>query len=657
MAYGIQNLRRPTVYGGYGSYSDEPSASVGRNTQTYNDDPFFDAPEQPTSSGLQQIGSQQSSGYGLGSEPESQPELANIKAPTIEAPRVDPTNRESSAEDIMNIVNRVYTPATKSRDRYDTLLDTAPERNKPGIGRALVAAGLSLKAQDPLATTEKVMYAPYYRQQADWKEKAEPFYKAAQLENTANVNERNLAGNVVTATTQANKLAEAARQADQRAEIARTTNRIREAQAAGLDVKLDGDRWVGFDNQGRMHELGTSRGMTREQIIDAQGRWNVKASGARADTAAANAQETPIEYTDPNTGKKQWGYARGGRIYPLEVAQPGERPSARPSAGPGVGTSVPITPPGTASSTTPRAPGKPVTGALNRIGTEDAAKTLTPLEQRMETNNKIAGILSRHPDWNNFINYNSDTELYEGMGAPPQPPKRGLFGLGGGSDEDWQRYKDDMDGYNYLRSLLHPGMAPYPTVGGSNAEQKAAREKAKTTTVPSATTTTPPPTGLGPSGYPATSSAPTTSTIGPSTAPNSAKSLPGGGSTTKSNSDGTWMPPSQDNKFAFLPDSWNKYLNRAYKEPGTTPTPKPATPKNVVPQGPVPSKSTAPQATDNGPDPIPERAAAAIPRGSKVDVNGNTFRYTDPQGNVRYYNRETNGWVDYDPLSGPRRRR
>jgi hypothetical protein len=124
------------------------------------------------------------------------------------------SNTDPELQAIMDALNQGYTPDYTSRDRFNQHLDAAPQRGKPSFARKLVASGMSLKADDPIGTAEKVMYAPYLRDQAEWTSKNAPYAQAAQLENVANTQERTLVGNAATA-------ASAQRRADVQAENAR----------------------------------------------------------------------------------------------------------------------------------------------------------------------------------------------------------------------------------------------------------------------------------------------------------------------------------------------------------------------------------------------------------------------------------------------------
>lgn len=152
--------------------------------------------------------------------PQVPPNLAQQTQPDTQA--------QPPANDIAGLMaqlNQIYTPETAARDKYNDLLNSVPERNTPGLARKIVAGGMGLGSKDPLGTMEGVMYAPYLRDMAGWKEKTEPTYRAAQMENTANANERQLAGNVLNAKTQSDRIAETGRIADEKNRITEEKNK------------------------------------------------------------------------------------------------------------------------------------------------------------------------------------------------------------------------------------------------------------------------------------------------------------------------------------------------------------------------------------------------------------------------------------------------
>lgn len=206
-----------------------------------------------------------------------------------------PDSADMSAR-TMDIINRMYSPDTTDRDRFRELLDQAPERGVPSWARTAAASAMSLKADDPIKTAEAVQYAPYHRDMADWTAKADPFSKAAQLENTANVNERALAGNVITAQTAADRTAELGRQADLKNEQALGRNRISMLKVQmGPGWKIDAHNGTTIKmynpTTGEFKDTGMStRWMNEEDKIDAEGEWRVRAAEASGAAAISRIQ-------------------------------------------------------------------------------------------------------------------------------------------------------------------------------------------------------------------------------------------------------------------------------------------------------------------------------------------------------------------------------
>lgn len=196
--------------------------------------------------------------------------------------------------DMKAMIDQFYTPETTSRDRLNRLLDAAPERQEPDWKRKLVASGMGWGAKDPLATMEHVMYAPHQRAMADWKERTGPFQQAAQQENTANINERTLAGNVVVAKTQADKIGEQSRIADEKNRIAKIRADAYKLKAGGWTFKVTGDRVTGYSPSGETKDFGPSGAMDQADKIDLEGKWDVAAARERGAGAYAgtNLRET-----------------------------------------------------------------------------------------------------------------------------------------------------------------------------------------------------------------------------------------------------------------------------------------------------------------------------------------------------------------------------
>lgn len=151
-----------------------------------------------------------------------------IPRPQANLSRVGDTQGQS-IEELAASMDKIYNPQYESRDRYNTLLGDYPEREEPSWARKIVAGSMGMSArnhnENPLTTMESVLNMPHIRDVADWKEQVDPNYKAADLENRSNINERTLAGNILTNKYQTDRFMEQGRQADEKARIAEEKNR------------------------------------------------------------------------------------------------------------------------------------------------------------------------------------------------------------------------------------------------------------------------------------------------------------------------------------------------------------------------------------------------------------------------------------------------
>ena len=231
--------------------------------------------------------------------------------PIMNQPVMDPRQPNLSGpsyDELMSMVNKAYTPDTTARDRFNNLLNSFPERNEPSFARRLVAGGMGLDAraakQNPLATMEGVMYAPYMRDVSAWKEQAGPDYQALQAENAANVNERNLAANILNAKTQGDRWAAQANYQNERNRIAEEKvssqheiGLIRanayKAKNEGATVKIDpgSGQVVATWPTGKVEYLGKVPGSsTAAELADIRGSWAVEAAKTRGEATLGAAK-------------------------------------------------------------------------------------------------------------------------------------------------------------------------------------------------------------------------------------------------------------------------------------------------------------------------------------------------------------------------------
>lgn len=250
----INRLRQQSLMNNYGLTMGGrmPSIQYQQQQPQYDptQDPYFDeGPQQPP--------------------PAAPPISSKSTVSTSPKSQYEPTS--SGIEELVGMTNRIYTPETKERDRYSSLLDNAPEMNNPGLLRALVAGGLAFgsnaKGKEMLDMQGAYMYAPFLRDKAEFETKTKPFYDAASLEQTANSNERTLAGNLATNYTNmeknrmaneqlAEKNAEIARNNDLKYELGRQKNEILFAEKNGTEFNFDGESVLAYRKDGTMWDTG-----------------------------------------------------------------------------------------------------------------------------------------------------------------------------------------------------------------------------------------------------------------------------------------------------------------------------------------------------------------------------------------------------------------
>jgi hypothetical protein len=191
---------------------------------------------------------------------------------------------------IADLMRQFYTPETQAGDAFNQLVRNAPQRNKPGIARRLAASGAALKGGPQSA--EQFMYAPYMRDTADWMAKMDPNYKAAQLENTANANERQLAGSMAQYTMSDRKQTETERKNRSDEEIRRKRAEVYDFKSRNPNMRFDfsGPTVKAADPlTGKVYDTGVATGsMTDMDRINLQGEWGV----ARARESGAQARAT-----------------------------------------------------------------------------------------------------------------------------------------------------------------------------------------------------------------------------------------------------------------------------------------------------------------------------------------------------------------------------
>lgn len=260
-----------------------------------------------------------------------QSEQLEVQPPQVPIPEIPVqggypgTRREPDYLEMM----RAYSPETKASEAYAELLRHYPQKEPPGIGRRAIASMIALKGGPEAA--EKVMYAPYMRDVSAWKEQVEPAFRAAELENRANINERTLLSNSILAKTQMEKQAELSRIADEKNRIQeqryRDQNEVALIRANAYRVKNNGAEvtidkgsgqvvatWKPGSAQypkGHVEYLGKVPGSsTAAELADIAGGYRVEAAEATGKAALERTAVTSAEvYQDEAGHQYEWNSA------------------------------------------------------------------------------------------------------------------------------------------------------------------------------------------------------------------------------------------------------------------------------------------------------------------------------------------------------------
>jgi len=300
MAYGIQNLRRSTVFDqltpgarGYNEYSDDNEvirAPDGQPLERNEYEPSDTRVLRPDGTPLEE-------------PPSGLAKIADVS--------VNPNkpNEQERLKGYLDTIGGAYTPDYTSRNRNDRLLDDAPTRGQPTNWDRTAAILMSLGQKDALGIQERVLQAPYYQKAEEFKLKTEPFYKAAELENRQNINERTLLTNAATTYT----AAERNRIAQENNEAKAENERIR-AQAYAFKqthpnwtIKTDGPNVMAYNPQNPSAppiNLGPSGKMSQIDLENLKGEYRVEAARQTGADAMARTQVAGAEtYVDPATNQ------------------------------------------------------------------------------------------------------------------------------------------------------------------------------------------------------------------------------------------------------------------------------------------------------------------------------------------------------------------
>ena len=459
MAYGMQDLRPRNFF-------DQMTPSYGGGG---GQDPLFF--EQPPPGG----GYDSTTGI-LG--PDGQP-LPTQQAP-ITPPQVGADNSTTETQQLIDAINKVYTPEYASRDRFNRLLDNFPGEYTPTRGDRWTAAFMGLGAGgrqggDSIKTMDYVLQGPRMRDIEEWKLKSDPYGKAAQYENTANANERALAGNVVTGIYNQNKNRIMQEKNQMNYEVSTIRNEVARLRAQGANVRVsfDGPTVLIYEN-GVVRDTGVPTGNMSEMAkISLQNAGRVEAYKQIGANQQANTTLREGQYTVDANGRLY--RIEGTKKTPVDTVE-GEQGPPKPFGGGGGG---------------PQGQLEENRIENNRIEAwlrANPSKYDYVTEEETNTTGKTS-LIGQNPVSNNYD-----------LGSVPQPPEGGKGYLESESAHaaKWQEYKERMARYNELRAKLF-NLPPLPVAGtraggytGANDPNRGATTTATTTIPPTGPSSGPP---------------------------------------------------------------------------------------------------------------------------------------------------------------------
>lgn len=231
-----------------------------------------------------------------------------------------PTMSAKPEYSVADRMKELYTPETAATDRFNNLLASYPERQKPGFWRTVAAILTDLKSGPEMGMT--VAEWPYRKKMEDWKAQVGPAQAAAGLERQTNVNERQMAYQTV--SQELRQQADEARAAnnEEKARIAEMRARIYEYRYMNPNVKFDFSGptvLVADPASGKVTDTGVQTGnLSRMDILNLQHKGRMAEIGARGDIQQdiEATRQTGMEgrqeasgwglYYDPGTNQTYW---------------------------------------------------------------------------------------------------------------------------------------------------------------------------------------------------------------------------------------------------------------------------------------------------------------------------------------------------------------
>jgi len=374
-------------------------------------------------------------GSGVGSQPMSPSSSMGAGSQFAPITPIPSPPRKTLAE-MMQDVDKLYTPETEATDKFNRLLKDFPQYERPSLGRTLVASGMAL-GDNGLENSQKFLNAPYIRDVAAWKELAGPAYNAANLERQSNVNQRTLASNMLTADAANRRADETERYNRDRVEISRINALANQARAQQWEVKVEDGIVIAYDpkNPQSIRTLGRIPGTTSEAEMAAiRGQWTINNTRQEGQNQATNQSALPTnQLRSPDGRVWEPDPIRGGYKEVPFWDQAGKRVN--------FGTTTPGAGGPEAGTTRIPVPGSPV-GELEKGRIEQTAR---------------GNAWEQYPEVREWMTKTTRNGAPRYDWDPMPQVSKGFFGTGWGATT-----QEQVDSYIRARKAVEPNWQPPP---------------------------------------------------------------------------------------------------------------------------------------------------------------------------------------------------
>lgn len=286
--------------------------------------------------------------------------------------------------DVRGRMSELYSPESFATERLNQMFQQFPQRNKPSFLRRIGAALSSISGGPEVG--ERQLYKPYYEAMEDWKTKIGPVSRAAEIEKSTNVNERQFAYQTI-ASELRNKSIEARERNDERNALIRQQRAdVYQWKAQNPDLKFNFDGptvTFAHPKTGQITDTKVPTGnLSDADKIALQGEAALEQIGARG-TEQRKTEGIRQE------GRETLAETRGWKIYNIpDPTNPGQQKAVKINEITGEVKDL-----------------SQSVGLVSRTSVID--KELMPTQIRTRTKNIIDKVLAEHPEWEMYVDRNT----------------------------------------------------------------------------------------------------------------------------------------------------------------------------------------------------------------------------------------------------------